>query len=509
MAKTIAIRAKAIRWHQLLALLGGIGLLLWGGSGLLHPIMTAFGPQQAVFYPPHRPLDLAGIHPIHDTLAAAGITQAAAVRVVASDGANLLQVTETQDAPRRYFRLDDGTELVGHDHVHAVYLARHYLKQDGPVRSVDWVDAFTPDYPWVNRLLPVYRVTFDRPDDLSIYIYTETNAAAGVDNRFKSVVQTGFRWFHTWSWFPAEADWARVVLIALLVGSLLALAATGIAMIVTIRRRGRAPGLRGWHRMAGYVVALPLLMFTSSGLFHLIQYAAQTPGRSLTLSPPLSLENVAFPLHEQWADIAQGLDVSSVSIVQDNKGRHLYRLGLAADRRGGGPQTARQIRNARFDGLETVGLAVYLDARTGQAYPGGDRALAVQLGERFTGVSDRAIRAVSLVTRFGPGYDFRNKRLPVWRLDYGPPVDATLFVDTTTGVLADKVPDSHKLERASFSFLHKWNFLFPLGRDAQNIIVSLAVVISLVFMAAVGLTMDAKRRARRSRPGKRRAAPAE
>ena len=498
------MRIFSIKVHRLLAILGGIGLLLWGGSGLLHPIMTTWGPQQAVFFPPSHPVDLVGVRPIHQTLAEAGIAEAAAIRIVPGEAESLLQVTEDPNAPRRYFRLHDGVELPNHDEAHAVFLARHYMREEAPVRSVEWIDDFTPSYPWVNRLLPVYKVTFERPDDLSIYIYTETSAAAGIDNTFKTVLQTGFRWFHTWSWFPAEADWARVFLMALFIGSLMALALTGVAMILLIRRKARAPGLRGWHRIAGYAAALPLLMFTSSGLFHLVQYAATPPTKTLTLSTPISLAGASFPIHEQWTDLSAGLDISTVSIIEDANGRLLYRLGLAA-RRHGGPETLSEIRNARFDGIERTGPALYIDAATGAPFEDGDREIALQLGERFTGVSRDAIHNAELVTRFGPQYDFRNKRLPVWRLDYGAPVNATIFVDTTSGVLADRTPDHAKAEQWSFSYLHKWNFLFPLGRETQTLVVSVAVAFSLVLMAGIGLALDLQRRrnARRS-PGKRK-----
>ena len=505
------MRALSIRLHRAVAALGGVALVLWGLSGLLHPVMTTWGPQQAVFRPPAAEIDLAGARPLHETLAAAGIAEASAVRVLAGERGPLLQVTQDQHAPRRYFKLDDGAELPDHDKAHAVFLARHYTGTTAPVSDVAFVTEFTADYPWVNRLLPVYRVRFDREDDLSIYVYTETNAAAGVSNRFKSVVETGFRWVHTWSWFPREAGWARVVLIGLLVGSAFAAALSGIAMLVLIRRGTRAPGMRGWHRIAGYALAAPLLMFTASGLYHLLQDVADPPTAALSLSPPIDLRGARFGLTEAWPDIAWGLDVAAVSIVADAEGRHLYRLGLAPDRdegRSAEPTTPAAIRSARFDGVQPTGPALYLDARTGEAYPGGDRELALQLGERFTGAPRGAIEDARLVTRFGMDYDFRNKRLPVWRLDYGAPVHASVFVDTTTGVLADRVLERQKPERVSFSMLHKWGFLRPLGRDAQNVVISAFTVLLVVFAAGMGLALDLKRRRRRPggrRPGRRNA----
>lgn len=491
-----SLKAKSLNWHQTIAIFGGIGLLLWGLSGLLHPLMTTFGPQQAVFYPPARPLNLQDIKPVHDILAEAGITKAQAVKVIVSDQQNLLQVTESQDQPRRYFQLNDGRELVGYDQQHAAFLARYYTKidEDTNIRQITRLENFTENYPPVNRLLPVYKVDFERDDNLSIYVYTETNASAGLSNNFKNNVQAIFRVVHTWSWFPREAEWGRVVLITLFIGSLLALGITGVMMLILIRRKIPAKEGRKFHRLAGYILALPIIMFSASGLYHLIEYADDEPVRNLKLSPELNLADVKFPLHEQWTDLTKGLNVNNLSIVQDVSGQHLYRLGLAPQRKA--PTGDAAIRNARFDGVETTGPAYYINATTGETWQNGDKELAIQLGERFTGVDRDAIKNVEMVKRFGSGYDFRNKRLPVWRLDYAAPVNATVFVDTTTGVLADKTADSRKPEQLSFSMLHKWNFLFPVGRSAQNIIISVFVLATIIFMAIIGIQMDLKRRNR-------------
>ena len=110
---------------------------------------------------------------------------------------------------------------------------------------------------------------------------------------------------------------------------------------------------------------------------------------------------------------------------------------------------------------------------------------------------------MELVTRFGPDYDFHNKRLPVWRVDYGAPVNASLFVDTGAGVLVDRVEDWEKPERLVFSFIHKWNFLFPIGRLGLNVVVGVFVIALIGFSAVLGLRMDLVRRLRgRGRSGR-------
>lgn len=510
----MANRPKLARWsmskHQWLALVGGLSLLIWGISGMAHIAMVLFGPQQAEFMPPMRPLNLSAAQPVETVLGQAGISSATAVKVVVGEQANLLQVTGKPDQPRRYFRLDTGAELPGYDPKQAEYIARHYLKETRPVADIKLQTQFDADYPWVNRLLPVYRIRFAGDDQLTAFVHTETSGLASVTNVTKLRLQTVFRFLHSWEWVPQGLDWLRVIVITLMVGSLAALAVTGVMMLVAIRRGKRLPGSRGWHRVMGYVLALPLLMFSVSGIYHLVQSAMETPGSKLRMSPPVQLTGARYPITRDWASVTAGLDVNSLSLVEAPGGRPLYRLGLAQP--GGAmprgehdhsahtghamPKGDTAIRNARFDGVSPTGPAMYVDAQTGKLWADGDKALATALGGRFSGAPASAITDMQLVTRFGPDYDFRNKRLPVWRIDYGAPVNATLFVDTATGVLADRTEDWQKPERFVFSFIHKWNFLFPIGRVGLNIVVGTFVLLLIGFMAGIGLVLDRRRRAK-------------
>jgi uncharacterized membrane protein len=490
------LTAWLVRVHRALPWFAGVALLLWGLSGMLHILMSSFGPQQSVFAPPQRVLELGSAQSIDSTLRQAGITEAQAVRVVVSEAENLLQVTTDQRQPRRYFRLADGSELADHDRRHAHYVARHYLGDQVAgidVAEMQFVTEFSDAYPAVNRLLPVWRVRFASDDSLTAYVYTETNALAAVDNDFKVVLQRLFQWFHMWSWVPAGGEWLRVALVGMFIVTLLAMVASGAGMLVLVRRRHRVPGMRGVHRLAGHVFVIPILMLAASGLWHLVHSSLNPGEHYLRMSPPMSLEGVAFPLHEQWAEISNGLSVSNVSIVQYDDGVFLYRLGLAMPREAA-PQGAREIRNARFDGVSPTGPALYVDAATGRPWADGDRELALRLGERFSGLARAHVENMTLVTRFGAGYDFRNKRLPVWRLDYGAPLHASLFIDTATGVQADRAYAKDRLERWSFTYLHKWSFLGPLGRNGQNGVIAFFVLGGVLFMSVFGLRMAWQRR---------------
>jgi hypothetical protein len=532
----MSVKTKAARWsyskHQWLGLIGGISLLVWGLSGLTHIAMVLFGPQQAQFMPPAATVVLEGARPIAETLERHGIARAVAVKTVPAPGGGVLwQVTTDPLAERRYFRPADGAEVTGGDRAQAEFLARHYLAADLAVTRATFQTEFDADYPWVNRLLPVWKLEFAGADGLVAYVHTETSSLAAVNNDTKTALQSVFRVLHTWEWVPPGMDWLRVIVIGLMVGSLLALGLTGMAMLVTVRRRKRLPGARGWHRMAGYVLALPLIMFSASGIWHLIQSALEPPQSNLTMGRPIDLASGGWPVERDWALIAKGRDIAALALVEGAQGQPLYRIGLAAPKGtvGGGehdhgpagpkpahgmaghdhaammaaqakaPQTDAEIREARFAGLRPDGPAIYLDAATGAVASTGDRDLALAIARRFTRAPDSAVTGMELVTRFSHEYDFRNKRLPVWRVDYGAPVSASVFVDTGTGVLVDRVADTEKTERLVFSFLHKWNFLFPIGRLGLNGVVGVFVIALVGFMAVLGLRMDLARRLRRRR----------
>ncbi len=494
-AKRISWQAQAMRWHRALAWVAGVVLVLWCASGLIHTYLSMFGPQQKVFQPPLRALQLQDMKPMSQILSQAGIAEVSMVRVVAGEDENLLQVTQDPQQARRYFRLKDGAELQDHDFAQALFLARYYMGlPEAPVLEVKKISDFTDEYPSVNRLLPVYRVAFDREDGLVTFVYTETSVLAGVNNRLKSQLQTVFRSVHSATWLGDISESLRVSLLGVLLLGLLTTALAGVGLLVGVRRKHRAPGVKHWHRGAAYVLSLPLLLLAISGLWHLLQNAGPKPAANLQLSAPMKVDQMDFALERQWNQMTQDLNVQGLSLVRSNGSDHwMYRLSLAKaqDKQ---PTTPDAIRHARFDGKSALGEPLYLMAHSGEVWPGGDRELALQLGERFTGVSRQALESVEMVTRFGPEYDFRNKRVPVWRLNYGPPVNASIFVDTATGVLADISLNSAKAERWSFSYLHKWNFLGMFGRNVHNGVVSVFVLAILLMFGGLGLRMVWKSR---------------
>ena len=475
------------RFHLSLSWLGGIALLVWGLSGITHPIMGLTGPEAAKFFPPKLSANLDQMRSPAEILEQAGITQARIVKVVPSFDGPVLQVTAGDDKARRYFDLRDGRELEDHDKAHAIWLARYYtgLEKEA-VTSVRLQDRFDTDYPWVNRLLPVWRIDFDSSDARRAYIYTELNALAAQHDTMRNRWQAIFQALHTWTWLDGFEN-ARVLVVALLMLSLLGMSFTGIAMIFTFKRRKIADRDRRWHRRIAYFIWLPILLLSASGFYHLLQYRFVENTRGLQIGPSMVLEGPLDKLDAGWRAAAKNGEANALSLISGPSG-FLYRAELPAT------DLAKPSREERHRGKPTRGDLVYFDAVTGQRLDNYDRTMARALALRFAG-KENTILDVTPVTRFGMNYDFRNKRLPVWQVSLDDSDKRVLFVDTGAGVLVDQSNRLERLEGLSFSLLHKWNFLRPFGSTVMSWTVITVVSLACIF-ALFGFSMALRNRGR-------------
>jgi hypothetical protein len=186
----------------------------------------------------------------------------------------------------------------------------------------------------------------------------------------------------------------------------------------------------------------------------------------------------------------EGLDqpLNALALLQVGD-RWLYRgsLAQAAMPAMGGEHDHHAVRQQRYEGIPREAGGLYWDASSGVRLTDVDDShVARVFATHLTGIDDRMITGVSVVTRFGPGYDFRNKRLPVWQVDTGTAAGDRLFVDLSSGVLVDRNTASSRLEGLSFSFLHKWNFLaWPLGRENRDLLI-MAILAGTLILAGLG-----------------------
>ena len=431
------------RLHRTGPQLAAFAVLMWGLSGLLHPVMSWTAPRAAVQMPPVMSVDTEGAS-APSTLAAMPQT-ARQVRLAPSPGGAYWSVRLDAHSPRLALDAATGAPAPQAARDHAIALARHYASLPGAgVVLVEDLTQFSADYPAINRLLPVTAVTFDTPDRLTVYVDTGSDRLAAVTNSARRVMLRIFQTVHTLS-FLKPAEPLRLLVITALTLIFISTVLAGLALALTAKGKG----LRRWHRYAGLALVLPALAFPVSGLFH------------------AWMNTSLFAPDRPDADL---FAVSELNAVPQGRFTHLAATANGSD----GLWRAAQDRSARF-------------------FAGNGTALAMSEEGRAIALAGAAPESEATVqTRFDGEYGFASKRLPVWRVETatGP-----VFADPVDGLLAQagQPGPAAALESASFDNLHKWQFANPVGRQTRDIVMMM-VIAALIALALTGLTFARRRK---------------
>ncbi|CAM5225093.1 hypothetical protein [Alishewanella longhuensis] len=468
--------SKLLQWHKALLWLGGATIMLFALSGVTHPIMTWTGPQAVTARPPALNLTTQQLNQALTAVQQQAVQSSALLKIVPYQHSAVIQITTDATTPRAYLGLDNAPAPTDRDV--ALWLASHYSGLAAEqAEQVHFQTQFDDAYPSVNRLLPVWQITYD--NGLSLYVHTETLALAGITNPYKTRLQGFFRQAHSWQWLDA-LPWLKAIVMTILLGSALLLVLSGAWLLLRLPYKARRRGLRRWHYALSWLVILPLTLYLLTGIYHFAYKYAKPDTLGLTLQ-------TATPLPSAWQmpelTTAQKTLYNSATLVQ---GAQTWYWRLSEFN-----PAQHADRQSRF-----AGQAAELQARfiplTQDAPVLDDQTFALLLAERLLGLPASAITQQQLISRFGPDYDFRNKRLPVWQLDYA---SGRVFVDTLTGQLIEQQHSSSKWERYSFSFIHKWGILQPLlGRDGRDQVV-VGFMVLVLLLAVLGFAMRLKRRA--------------
>lgn len=468
---------KLIALHRFTLWLGGATLLIFALTGISHPIMSWTGPQAVTQRPPALEADPDRLQAAVEVLAEASSRTAALVQLVPYRDRTLLQLTHAMTDPREYLSLD-GTGAIDDEQM-ARWLASWYSgHNEADIRTTHFQNHFDSAYPSVNRLLPVYQVEFE--DGLSLYVHTESLSLGGITNRYHTRLQAVFRHLHAWQWLDGTPR-LKAVIMTLLLGSALVLALTGLWLLIRLPFKSKRKGLRRWHYALSWVLVIPVLLYLMTGIYHFGYKYFQPDSEGLTLPQAQTLpEYLQLP---RALMSEETLSVNSAALVQGEPGDWYWRLSLhnpdqAADRH------SRFAGQARESGAEFIPLSA-------SAVPMTDSAYGRLLAQRFTGVESSELGDQTQVRHFGPDYDFRNKRLPVWQIDIP---GGRVFVDTASGQLIERQAHSTRWERYSFSLVHKWGLLRPLlGPDGRDILV-VVVMLWVVVLGALGFGLRWQRR---------------
>jgi len=456
-----------------------LAMVIYIVSALAHPLMVWTGPQAKKMFAPSMNISNQAIQAIPSIVENNALTSlstgsdATISKLVPYQDQVLLQVSQDTKQARQYFSTTTFEKIPNHDQQQAIWLAHYFYGKELPIKSIELQTEFSGAYPAVNRLLPVYHIQFDTDDNLSMYIHTETMALAGISNDWKRTLGFVFRNFHSFDWLN-EAGVLRIMLVSALTALVFTMAFTGLYLLIKIKRKKNAlknnekQQPRRFHRLLAWITAVPLLMFSASGMYHLFMQAYAPNINDIQLPKNINFEHYQNVI--TLPDEVLNQTINHVSLFDG-----MYRISVSPNIK------ETNSRTARFAGRSKEQSAVYIDAQTGKTLNKQDKQLAIFNAAKMIDADPIQVSQIQLIHRFGPTYDFRNKRLPVWQIDFNTQGQDRLFIDPVNNILIDQNQLASRLEGYSFSFLHKWNMLIPLaGRQGRDVIISIVLSLGLV-----------------------------
>lgn len=192
------------------------------------------------------------------------------------------------------------------------------------------------------------------------------------------------------------------------------------------------PFLLTWHRRLGLLVAIPVLLWTLSGVFHPIM--SRLNPQPVTMGPPAAPTPASH-----WLAPAHALQQHGIHQAQA--------LRLVT------------VNHQPFYQVSASGSRHYISPQDGHLLEQGEQQHAVELAAHFAGLAAEQIQAIQHVTRFDDDYLWINRLLPVWRAEFDTPGQLGVYVETAPPRLAAMVDDTKRFNTALFRILHTWEGL--------------------------------------------------
>jgi hypothetical protein len=505
------MRKRIYRIHNLLSLIISVPVALWAISGFMHPVMTNIRPAVVTQSLPSFAVDTAQIKvSLEQCLLSNGIDSISNVHIVHMGGQQFYQVLVDNDRlDIRYFSTVTGKLLEKGDELYARVLARAFLEGSDStnsvmsnmggdlsaaahdcclrasfsvmgsagagIRDVLRVDHFDGEYKYINHLLPVYRVSFNRSDNIRVYVETSSGRFAYAVDDKRAVFDRFFGIFHTWEWMNGMGNTKYVLMVGLTLMAFLTTLLGLYLFIITKSKKGQHAVVRARrnHRYVSLIASLFTLMFTFSGGYHAFYKLRTGTSNDDTKSQRISSASIDLKF-SRFISLSGGREIRNISLCM-NAESYYWRIVL---------RNAGNLR-AHTDLMKQMSVAkeevIYVKGSDFSILNRGDEWYARKMAGYFSRLPDFSIRAAELVTSFTEEYGFINKRLPVWKVQYANKENERYYLETSTGTLAAHIQDKDLIDGYSFAFLHKHHFMDWAGKSVRDF--------STMFWAAMQVAM--------------------
>jgi hypothetical protein len=496
--------------------------------------MTTFRPKVATQFIPPQAIDSSKIkNPLQTVLAQNNVTAISSFRIVQMAGNYFYQIQMPNNKVLQYISTQTGKPLKNGDDLYARYIAKQFLQgvklpvnrllvstnnellqeqqkeaetihdccvnataavmndtSGVKITSTEFIENYNEEYKNINRLLPVYKVSFDRTDGIRLYVETaQDRFAFAMDNKRK-VFDTIFALFHTWSWLSILGK-GRFIVEALV--CLLAIATTlmGLYIFFTTKTKkvvgNTTIKARYNHRWTSLVFSLFTLMFTASGAFHALEKLKTDDRDSFFISNTFETSSISMDYAKIVATLGER-QVTNLSLVKLNNEMYwqvFSKKSFNASAKNGQEKLRVDVMK---DKIVPPPSTIYLHTTTYQPLQNGERIYAAYIASNFSKNAQKDTTSLEVITKFEGEYGFVNKRLPVWKVNYPFNNKQRWYVETSTGKLAAKVNDNDLIEGFSFAFLHKHHFMDFAGKTWRDFSTMFAAM-SQIVVIIIGLVL--------------------
>jgi hypothetical protein len=514
------VKRNMYSWHRILGIMTIIPVIFWTCSGLSHPIIAHwFKLQIAHEYIKPAAIDNGQVKlSVNQVLSKNGINLFRNFRLIGFRGKTFYQVKDRKNEIQ-YFSAENGVKLLDGDRLYAEYLSRYFLGDStSKVVSITPVTTFTDEYKYINRLLPVWKVSFDRKDKMDVYVETSQSRLANYNDTNRKVFLWVFSNFHSYEFIAKITNnTARYTLVLILASIVIFSTLSGLLIYGFLWKKFKKPVtgqkvgfLRKYHRSIGIWTSIVTLTFMGSGAYHATHKFTPDDRINYVFEPEIKTRDLAIAstaLPVQWEQ------VSNIALARFND-KTYYQVYLIKKENDSWKKQQVAKAETMFGGKDKKEKpnVAYYDAANGQLLSDGIMEHSYSLVKHFVaqGAADGEaaccemmanaaadesapliISSSAYITKFDNDYGFVNKRLPVVKIALSTPGHLTYYVETATGRLAAKVQDSDRREGLSFAVFHKFLLVDFAGKNFRDFLTAFSAFGVLV-VSVLGLILFIK-----------------
>jgi hypothetical protein len=498
-SKTVKkIKQNIYKWHRIIGIITIVPVILWTLSGIMHPFMAHFfKPQIAHEKLEPNPINTAQLKlSLQNFLTQNSIVAFKNFRIVNFNNTTFYQIKNIQNK-YQYFNASNAKELKDGDKKYAAYLSRYFLDDSkSKITKIELLEEFTSQYKYINRYLPVYKISFDRNDAMDVYVETSSSKLATFNPKSRQIFIWIFDTFHNWGFIDAIANnQLRIIILIVLLSIICISAISGIIVYGLFWKKFKKAKptdsegfLRKNHRQIGIMVSFLTLTFAFSGGYHAIQKWEPNILPKMVYEPKIKVSDIKIPL----TGIPINLDqLINISIIKFNK--NYYYLCDLYDAEN--EQWEKQFVNTNSNIVEKnieIKYAQYLVYKFKKMIA-SNSTNCCEMDNTETFNPNFTLKSNAILTEFDKReYGFVNKRLPVVKLEYNSPDKTTYYIETGTSRLAAVVNNSSRREGYSFALLHKFLLMEWAGKGIRDFVTVFAAL-GILTVSILGFILFLKR----------------